>query len=117
MLTEDGSRFSSDRVWRLLAERTPPGQCGAEEWLSEWGGAVLQEPGLLPEQVERIQQAGAQALERAVRRTNQSMPTLLLTVRIWEWTRSMIPQDPGLSSHSAPQQDQKRRPGWRFFFG
>jgi hypothetical protein len=100
-------------VWPLLAEFAAPGEPDDHQHLTERVTGIVQELGLQPAGVERIQKAVVEALRRVARRGNQDQHSLPLRVRIWisdPHTKDLLP-----SSSGVHQSDPQERRGWGFF--
>jgi anti-sigma regulatory factor (Ser/Thr protein kinase) len=75
-------------------------------------GAV-QELGLPPPQMERIEKAVMEALRKATKRGHQDQHDLPVTVRIW--ISGAYTDDPSPSNSEAQQSDRRECRGWGFF--
>lgn len=113
-MTKSGApRAEQDPAWSLLAEFAAPGEPQSQQHLTERVTGIVQELGLQPAQMERIQKAVVEALHRVTRRTAKDQHSLMLRIRIWisdPLTKELLPSRSGVH-----QGDPQECCGWGFF--
>jgi hypothetical protein len=105
--------IKQESAWQLLLQFvSPDGPASEHQSVKRVTGAV-QELGLPPPQMERIQKAAMEALRKATQRGHQDQPDLPVTVRVW--ISDAYTEERSRFGSNDEQGGRQERRGWGFF--